>query len=193
MVEDQTKQFTPISRSQWRQWLVKNHADKTTIWLVFYKVGTGKPTLSYNDAVEEALCYGWIDGIKKRLDDERYMHKFTPRKLDSNWSPSNIKRVARLEAANLMTVAGTRLVEIAKTQGKWVLTPPARPEFSMPLEFRNLLASNPVASEYFHTLSLSCQRQYIGWISTAKHEETRNKRMEKSLKLLLKKQKLGMV
>ena len=80
------RHFTPRSRSAWRNWLRKHHADVAELWVVFYKKGTGQPTISYNDAVEEALCFGWIDGIRKRVDDARYMHRFTPRKLNSVWS-----------------------------------------------------------------------------------------------------------
>ena len=113
------KQFTPRSRSAWRNWLLKSHADVEEVWVVFYKKGTGQPTISHNDAVEEALCFGWIDGIRKRVDDARYMHRFTPRKLNSGWSDSNKERVVRLVAAGLMTAAGQRLIDQAKGSGAW--------------------------------------------------------------------------
>ena len=111
------RRFTPRSRSAWRSWLQKNHTDVEEVWVVFYKKGTGHPTISYNDAVEEALCFGWIDGIKKRVDSARYMHRFTPRKLNSTWSKSNKERVARLIEAGLMTPAGQRLIDHAKQGG----------------------------------------------------------------------------
>ena len=113
------RRFTPRSRSAWRNWLRKTHTDVTEVWVVFYKKNTGHPTISYNDAVEEALCFGWIDGIRKHVDDARYMHRFTPRKLNSVWSESNKKRGARLTEARLMTPAGQRLIDHAQKSGAW--------------------------------------------------------------------------
>jgi uncharacterized protein YdeI (YjbR/CyaY-like superfamily) len=118
------RQFTPRSRSAWRSWLRRNHANVEEVWVVFYKKGTGQPTISYNDAVEEALCFGWIDGIKKRVDDARYMHRFTPRKPNSVWSESNKERVARLIEAGLMTSAGQRMIDHAKRAGAWSRSSP---------------------------------------------------------------------
>ena len=119
----QQRRFTPRSRSAWRNWLRKHHADVAELWVVFYKKGTGQPTISYNDAVEEALCFGWIDGIRKRVDDARYMHRFTPRKPNSMWSESNKVRVVRLVEAGLMTAAGQRLIDHAQESGAWDRSP----------------------------------------------------------------------
>lgn len=183
---------TPRSRKAWRQWLKKHHADTAEVWLVFYKRHTGKPTLSYNDAVEEALCFGWIDGIRRSVDGERYMHRFSPRKPGSQWSESNKERVSRLLEAGLMTRAGRRAIDSAKQSGQW--DAPARPaiDLSMPAELERALAKNSKAAAFFNSLAPSYQRQYIAWIATAKRAETRRRRLNEALKLLMQGKKLGM-
>lgn len=183
---------TPRSRKQWRDWLAKNHADKDEVWLVFYKKHTGKPTLSYNDSVEEALCFGWIDGIRKRIDDERYMHRFTPRKPGSNWSETNVKRVERLLKAGLMTKSGLQRVEEAKLSGRW--DAPARPvvDLSLPDELAKALARQETAAAFFETLAPSYRREFIAWIMTAKRPDTRKKRLQETVALLKQGKKLGM-
>lgn len=108
MAVEITKTFTPKSRKEWREWLTKNHDKTTEIWLVYYKKHTGKPTIKYEEAVEEALCFGWIDGIEKRIDEERYAQRFTPRRKNSNWSESNIARYKKLVKQGLMTKAGKK-------------------------------------------------------------------------------------
>jgi uncharacterized protein YdeI (YjbR/CyaY-like superfamily) len=98
------------SRAEWRTWLSRHHADRKEIWLVYYKKGSGKTGISYDDSVEEALCYGWVDGQTKGLDETSYAARFTPRRPGSNWSPSNRERVARLLKAGKMTEAGKRVL-----------------------------------------------------------------------------------
>ena len=100
------KSLHVTSRAAWRAWLERNHRRKTEVWLVFFKAHTGKPRVEYDDAVEEALCFGWVDSLVKRLDEERYAQKFTPRKAGSRWSPSNRTRVAKLVREGRMTPAG---------------------------------------------------------------------------------------
>ena len=186
------RKFTPKSRKQWRDWLAKNHAVAIEVWLVFYKKHTGKPTLSYNDSVEEALCYGWIDGIRKRIDDERYMHRFTPRKPNSNWSETNKKRVARLQKAGLIEPAGTEVIRAAKRTGKWDAS--ARPDIDLSLsaELESALVNDKRAGEFFSSLAPSYQREYIAWIATAKRPETKAKRLSETIRLLKAGKKLGM-
>ena len=182
---------TPKSRKAWRAWLEKNHRNVSEVWLVFYKRHTGKPTLSYNDAVEEALCFGWIDGIKRSIDDERYMHRFSPRKQNSKWSESNRIRVARMQKAGQMTAAGKRAVASAKRSGKWSEPAPDF-DFSMPSELEAGLARSKKAANFFASLAPSYQRQFIGWITTAKREETRKRRLKEAMELLKRGEKLGM-
>lgn len=126
--------FTPKNRNQWRAWLQENHAAETEVWLVFLKQHTGKSNVSYNDAVEEALCFGWIDGVKRSIDDERYMHRFSPRKAKSKWSDLNRDRARRMLKSRLMAPAGKRTIEQAKQNGEWAKPGSTRPDLSMPLE-----------------------------------------------------------
>ena len=186
------RKFTPRSREQWRDWLAKHHAIENEVWLVFFKKHTGKPSLSYNDAVEEALCFGWIDGIRKRVDDERYMHRFTPRRPGSNWSETNKKRVAHLLDKNLIAPAGLKLIEEAQRSGKWDMSDRADIELNMPAELESALDRSKKAAEFFHSISPSYRRQYIAWIATAKRPETRAKRLSETIKLLKAGKKLGM-
>lgn len=111
--------YTPKNRADWRRWLKINHEKASEIWLVFRKKHTKNPNLSYNDAVEEAVCFGWVDGMKRSVDEDRYMHRFTPRKSRSQWSQSNRNRVERMEAAGQMMPAGRRSVDAAKASGAW--------------------------------------------------------------------------
>lgn len=162
------------------------------VWLVFFKKGTGKPTISYNEAVEEALCWGWIDSVKKSIDAERYAFRFTPRKPGSRWSESNVKRVTKLIAAKRMRPAGMKLVEEARASGAY--HPPHKPStFKMPAEFRAALEANRKAKAFFESLPPSQKKQYIGWIASAKRAETRERRLKKALAMLNAGQRLGMV
>jgi uncharacterized protein YdeI (YjbR/CyaY-like superfamily) len=183
--------YTPKSRKAWRAWLTQNHEHRDEVWLVFYKRHTGKPTLSYNDAVEEAICFGWIDGVKQRIDAERYMHRFTPRMKDSNWSDSNKKRVERMAKAELMMPAGERAVQRAEISGTWKVLAP-QVDFEMPPELEARLNRNVKAKAAFEALAPSYQRQYVGWIASAKREDTRKKRVAEAIKLLSRGEKLGM-
>ena len=183
---------TPKSRNAWRKWLEKHHRHTTEVWLVFYKRHTGKPTLSYSDAVEEALCFGWIDGIRKSVDDERYMHRFTPRKRGSKWSDSNKQRVARMIEAGLMQPAGEAAVNEAKASGRW--NEPSQPgtDLSMPPELDERLGKDARARAFFSSLAPSYRRQFVAWIATAKRAETRERRADEALRLLRAGKKLGM-
>jgi uncharacterized protein YdeI (YjbR/CyaY-like superfamily) len=107
------------TRAKWRRWLAANHASAPGVWLVSWKRPTGKPRVGYDESVEEALCFGWIDSLAKSIDDERSRQLFTPRRPKSGWSPSNVARVERLLAAGLMEPAGIAAVEDAKARGAW--------------------------------------------------------------------------
>ena len=177
---------------EWRGWLKANHGSAIEVWLVFYKKHTGKPCPSYNDAVEEALCFGWIDSIKRSVDEQRYAFKFTPRKAGSQWSPSNIKRVEKLIGEGSMMPAGLKLVEAAKKSGAWD-KPVTPPTFEMPQELKDALAVDKDTGDFFDTLPPSQKKQYIGWIASAKREETRQTRLTKAMQMLRDRQRLGMV
>ncbi len=184
--------LTPRNRAAWRKWLTKNHADVSEVWVVFYKRHTGKPSIKYAEAVEEALCFGWIDGVIRRVDDERYMHRFSPRRPGSNWSETNKKRVAKLVKAKLMTEAGQKLIDEAKRTGRWAGTKKPKVDLEMSAEFADALAANPKARRNFAALTERQRSHYVGWINFAKRAATREKRIKESLELLERGEKLGL-
>lgn len=185
-------QITPENRKAWRRWLENHHATNTEVWLVILKKHTEKPNLSYDDAVEEALCFGWIDGIRRSLDDDRYMHRFTPRRANSRWSPSNRRRVEALMASGQMTKAGLKAVDAAKQNGQWATAATSRPDYSMPRELREALKKNRKAGKFFKLLAPSYQRQYVAWIASARRAETRKRRIGEAMTMLERGQRLGM-
>lgn len=173
--------------------MAENYDREDEIWLVYYKKTTGKPSIPYGASVEEALCYGWVDSLIKKLDEERYVRKFTPRRQGSNWSQSNIQRVESLIEQGLMAPPGMRLVEDARRTGNWE-QPETRPEleFKMPPEFQQALDSNPEAKETFDKLSNTYKKQYLGWIEIARRQATRERRIAESIRLLERGDKLGL-
>jgi len=186
------KQVYVKTRDEWRNWLNQNHVRNTGIWLVFYKKHTGKPTLEYDAAVEEALCFGWIDSIIKKLDDERYVRKFTPRKSDSRWSELNRKRVKKLMKQQLMTESGVARVKEARKSGLWEECDRPEISFEIPREFESALAINSKAKMFFEQLAPTYRKQFVGWISVAKRPETRDRRVSESIALLEQGKKLGL-
>ena len=179
-------------RSEWRSWLEVNHSLKDGIWFIYYKAHAEMPSVSYEDSVEEALCFGWIDSIIKKIDNNKYARKFTVRNNNSIWSESNKKRVGKLITAGLMTDAGMIKVKAGKKSGKWneVINIPTFKDLHP--EFKIALDKNKTAKNNFYNLAQSYRRQYIGWISTAKKEDTRKKRISEAIELLEKNQKLGL-
>ena len=174
---------------RWRAWLHKHHRSASEIWLVYHKKHTGRPSVSYLDALDEALCYGWIDCGVKRIDRDRYAIKYRPRKVGSKWSAINSKRYAALEAAGRLAPAG----EARSPKGAAVAR---RPKLNLPATVPAYIAKPlkavPAAWSYFKTISPSHQRRYVGWIHMAKQEETRLRRLREAILLLTKKQKLGL-
>jgi uncharacterized protein YdeI (YjbR/CyaY-like superfamily) len=180
-------------RAAWRKWLQENHATEPRgVWLVYYRQHTGKPSLEYDASVEEALCYGWVDSLIRKIDAQRYARKFTPRKDDSNWSESNRRRVAMLVEAGLMTGAGLAKVKAAKATGKWDADPRPLVDENMSPEFAAALVENRAARRFFENLTRTQQREFILWINVAKRDDTRARRLAESLRLLEQGRKLGM-
>jgi uncharacterized protein YdeI (YjbR/CyaY-like superfamily) len=191
-VSSMIKQLYVADREQWRDWLSKNHATKAGIWLIFYKKETSKPTIEYEAAVEEALCFGWVDSIIKKVDDARYVRKFTPRSDKSKWSPLNKKHVNKMIKEGRMTEIGLAKIKTAKKTGLWEKDGRPRISFDMPPEFAKTLARNKKAKENFDKLAPTYRKHYIGWIAVAKRQETKKRRIEESIALLEKGQKLGL-
>ncbi len=177
----------------WQSWLAENHDREKEVWLVYYKKESGLPSIKYSDTLDEALCYGWVDSIIKKIDQEKYVRKFTPRKADSNWSKVNKNRVEALIQTGKMAAPGLKKVEAAKQSGAWD-KPIQKPElnFEMPPEFQQALTDHPDAYRSYQTLSASHQKQYLVWICTAKREETKNKRIHESIILLSQGKVLGL-
>jgi uncharacterized protein YdeI (YjbR/CyaY-like superfamily) len=180
--------------SGWRAWLEANGKAEKEVWLVFPKVHTGVPAISYDDAVEEALCFGWIDSTVRRIDDDLYARKFTPRKPASVWSDLNKARAEKAIREGRMTGIGLSLVASAKESGEWDRTSNRRriDEDAVPSELLEGLRENPSAGVFFETLPRSCRRQYIIWIAVAVKPETRRRRAEEAVRLLLRGERLGL-
>jgi uncharacterized protein YdeI (YjbR/CyaY-like superfamily) len=174
------------NRRQWRTWLGKHHASSAGVWLAFYKGHTGMKSMPYEDSVREALCFGWIDSLIKRLDDDRYARKFTPRQSTSKWSDINRKRWVELKAAGLLTAAG---LTAAPTDNPYA-PPPAIPD--LPAYIAKALKANPQAWSFFQELAPTYRRHFVGWIHSAKRPETREKRIRESIALLAAGKKLGL-
>lgn len=175
------------NRREWRAWLRGRHDADTEIWLVFYKGHTGVKSLMYDEAVEEALCYGWIDSILRRLDDARYVRKFTPRKPDSKWSTANRRRYADLEARGLLAAPGKRRPPTGRSGDA-----PQPSVSKFPSYVEQALNEDPRAREFFKRLAPSRRRAYIAWIDSAKRDETKIRRLREALSLLAAGKPLGL-
>lgn len=176
MSRDDAPEVHPTSRTEWRAWLVEHHESGDGVWLVSFKKGTGKQQVSYEEAVEEALCFGWIDSTQKTIDAERNKLLFTPRRRSSGWARSNKERVQRLIEQGLMTPAGLRVVEQAKRDGSWALLDSIE-DLKIPPDLSAALAELPGAEENFTGFSASARRAALWWIATARRPETRARRI----------------
>ncbi len=183
------KTFEAGNREEWRNWLKEHHSEAKEIWLVYFKKHTNKPSITYIESVEEAICFGWIDGIKKRIDDERYTHRFTPRRKGSKWSPTNIEIVRKMIKAKKMTGAGLTAYNQRKEYDRVVFQPENN---KLAPEYEELIKKHKTAWKNFNMLPPSHKRQYIMWINSAKKEETKIKRTNEAIKLLAANKKLGM-
>jgi uncharacterized protein YdeI (YjbR/CyaY-like superfamily) len=173
-------------RQKWRTWLSTNHTSSPGVWLVYYKDHTGVKSVSYEESVNEALCFGWIDSLIKRLDEDRYARKFTPRKPTSNWSESNRKRWAELKQAGLLSEAGLAAAPTGNIYAPRLAIP------ELPSYIAKAIEANPKALRFFRKLAPTHRRHFVAWIHTAKRAETREKRIRESLALLAAGQKLGL-
>ena len=159
------------------RWLEAHHETETEVWVGLYKKATGKQTMSWSQAVDQALCFGWIDGVMNRIDDERHQQRFTPRKKGSNWSKVNVEKMARLEAQGLVAPAGRKAFEARTADKTGIYSFESHEGAELPVEFANQLAANAAADEYFEGRAPSYRRTAIHWVVSAKREETRVRRM----------------
>lgn len=169
----------------WREWLSENHTSKKEIWLVFTKKGSKMPCVRYDSAVEEALCFGWVDGLVRKLDESRYACRFTPRKPNSVWSESNKIRVTKLIEQGRMTQAGMALIDAAKANGQWDKVQEKAAYDDCPKELTQALDDCEEAKNCFRKLTASHQREWNRWVGEAKKEETRTRRASQTVERLL--------
>jgi uncharacterized protein YdeI (YjbR/CyaY-like superfamily) len=177
---------------EWRDWLEANHLRSRSIWLVFRKGRGGGRRLTYAEALDEALCYGWIDSLIRRIDEETYARMFSKRRETSKWSPINKARVRKLMAGNRMAPAGLAAVQTAKANGSWDRPDRTPPQKRAPRALREALRRNARAFACFKALPPSHKQRYIMWIATAKRRETIRKRVAEAVRLLEKKRPLGL-
>lgn len=182
---DEFSNFHPLSRAEWRAWLAENHAKTAGIWFVYYKKQTGKPRVTYDEAVEEALCFGWIDSLPRKFDDERSKLLFTPRKPKSVWSKLNKTRIERLIENGLMTEIGLAKIETAKADGSWNALD-ASDSLEIPGDLAAALEAEKEAKANFNNFSDSVKCSILFWIGSAKRLETRKARIEKTTAMAAK-------
>ena len=175
---------------QWRGWLDKHHASEREVWLIFHKQHTEVPSIDYKDALDEALCFGWVDSLIKRLDDRRFARKFTPRRADSRWSDVNRKRYAELAAEGRLKKPG---IERPPT-GRGSAARPQRMEMpaTLPAYIQSALKNQPKALRHFESLPPEQRRRYFAWIVSAKRKETKLRRLDEAIRLLASGQVLGL-
>lgn len=164
--------------AEFRKWLEDNHQTETELQVGYYKVSTQKPSMTWSESVDEAICFGWIDGIRRSVDDESYTIRFTPRNPKSNWSAVNIKKVEKLTQLGLMTPAGLAAFEKIKENRSVIYSYENRPEKLAPV-MEASFQENKKAWDFFNTQAPSYRKTIIYWVLSAKQEKTRNSRLEK--------------
>jgi uncharacterized protein YdeI (YjbR/CyaY-like superfamily) len=179
---------TAADRAEWRAWLEANHAASPGVWLVLFKKGSGTPGVSYDEAVDECLCFGWIDSKVNSIDERRYKQLITPRKPGSGWSKINKAKVERLIAEGRMTAAGLAKIDAAKGDGSWTALD-AVESLAVPDDLRAALDADEQATKYFAAFSASTRKHILAWIASAKRPETRLKRVARTVELAARNEK----
>jgi uncharacterized protein YdeI (YjbR/CyaY-like superfamily) len=175
-------EVSPKDRAEWRRWLERHHATSGRVWLVMRKKDSRAPGVTYEEAIEEALCFGWVDGQAKRLDGERSGLSFSPRRSTSGWAATNKRRVEQLIASGRMTEAGLAAVERAKANGSWSALD-ASEALIVPEDLAASLRANPAAERHFEAFPPSARKMALAWIYAAKRPETRAKRVAETVRL----------
>lgn len=188
MIKEVPEIFCPKSQKEWRQWLKKHHQSKQSVWLVYYKKETNKPTISWSDAVDEALCFGWIDSKKVSVDKETSHQFFSKRKAKSTWSKINKLKIEKLIADGLMMQAGLDIIEIAKQNGSWTILDEVE-ELIIPKDLEKAFKSKAGSKEFFLSLNKSTKKGMLQWLVLAKQAETRQKRIAEIAELASQKLK----
>ena len=172
------------SALEFRSWLEEHHAQSNGLLLRIYKKDSGIATVTYTEALDQALCFGWIDGQKLPVDEKSWVQKFTPRRPKSSWSKKNTEHVARLMKAGAMTAAGLKQIEAAKADGRWKAAYDSQSNTSVPKEFLNALARNKKASAFYKTLNKTNLYSIAYRLQTAKRPETKIKRIKSIVEML---------
>ncbi|GAA4494568.1 YdeI/OmpD-associated family protein [Hymenobacter ginsengisoli] len=176
MLTPETSTFWPSSRQHWREWLLAHHAQEQAVWLVYHKKHTGTPSLSWSEAVSEALCFGWIDSQAKPIDGDTYRQLFSRRKPRSGWSRVNKEKIKQLLADGLMMPAGLAAIETAQQNGSWALLDEVD-ALMVPPDLAQALQASPAADSYFASLSRTDRRNMLQWLVLARRPETRQRRL----------------
>jgi uncharacterized protein YdeI (YjbR/CyaY-like superfamily) len=179
---DEAERVHPSTRAAWREWLASNHDSAAGVWFVSWRKHAGKSGPGYEDAVEEALCFGWIDSVGRKLDEDRTMLWFSPRKPGSGWARPNKERVDRLTAGGLMAPAGQRVIDQARADGSWSRLDDVE-NLIVPDDLAEAFASRPPARKYWDAFPRSVRRSILEWIVLAKREATRAARIEETARL----------
>ncbi|MCB2376525.1 YdeI/OmpD-associated family protein [Hymenobacter sp. BT635] len=179
---DTYAQVHPATRAEWRQWLAENHASSPGVWFTYFKKESGQSRVGYAEAVEEALCFGWIDSLPRKLDADRTQLLFTPRKPKSGWSKVNKERLVRLEAAGLLEPSGLAAIAKAKLNGSWESLDAAEAGL-VPPDLAAALAAEPLAAQHFSAFSPSSRKMLLSWVLAAKRPETRARRVAETVRL----------
>jgi len=187
-MEKEIETISPKNRQEWREWLQENHDKKQSVWLIYYKKKSNILTVTYSEAVDEALCFGWIDSKAKPLDEEKFMQFFSRRKAKSVWSRINKEKIERLIHEGLMTTAGYHIIEIAKQNGSWTILDEAE-ALTIPGDLDEAFQNRQNAKNYFSGLSRSDKRNILQWLVLAKKQETRQKRISEIAELAEQNQK----
>lgn len=177
-------------RTTWRSWLEGNHSDRDEVWVFHFKKGSSKKGLTHEEAVEEALCFGWIDSRLVRVDEEKYALRYTPRKPDSVWSKINKEKADRMIRAGKMTSAGLAKIEEAKRSGSWQKAYTNIKRDRIPTDLKKALQMDERAWSNFQNFANSYTNMYIGWVTSSKTNETRRKRIAKVVEQSINNKKL---
>lgn len=177
-----TPEFYAKDRQSWRKWLLKNHLELQDVWLIIHKKQSSQPSVNYEEAVEEALCFGWIDSRPRKKDDDTFLLFFSRRKPKSVWSAINKKRIQKLTENGLMMPAGIRAIEIAKENGSWTSID-AVEAMIMPAGLEQAFTGNPTALKNFTAFPASVKKGIYQWIASAKTDSTRTKRVVETVSL----------
>lgn len=177
MQKNEVATICPANRQEWRAWLQEHHDKEQSVWLVYYKKSADKETITWSDAVSEALCFGWIDSTARPINGEQFMQFFSRRKKNSVWSKINKEKVEQLIAEGLMTKAGHACIDIAKGNGYWTILDEVE-ALIIPRDLQKALKAYPGANDYFMGLSKSVKKMLLQWVVLARQPVTRQKRIE---------------